>query len=363
MKIAFASDIHVANRKQHGGELEAGLNVRCREILTSVRWAIADAAHEGCGAFVVAGDLFDSAKPEPQLVRAVQAEFEQARIAGMEVVVLAGNHDIVTSAPGDNALGPLKPVARVVEVPMSLRVGHTWTLQICAVPFQPGNAAEWLPDVLAKLAINNPHPARVLVLHLGVVDDSTVPWLREAHDVVTVSLLEKLAKLHNLQHIFAGNHHMPRDWEYGWLHICQMGSMVPTGFGDDGLDRGHYVLFDSETSAWPGTRRVEVPGPRFVRTVADARRAQREGHTVYARLPAGSDTREVAVGKGTLMNVEIDEPDTTETQVALRQAAGMARQATTVDEALEQWVAAMPLAREDIRQDVLARVKRYAGAA
>lgn len=42
---------------------------------------------------VVAGDLYDSNKPTPDLIRFVHSEIEEARMAGVRVIGIAGDHD------------------------------------------------------------------------------------------------------------------------------------------------------------------------------------------------------------------------------------------------------------------------------
>lgn len=346
-RIAFVSDVHVGQPKTLGGPAEAGLNVRCRQILKVLEDALALAAEQGCEAFVVCGDLLDSSRTEPQVLAAVQRLFAPHK--RMQVVVLRGNHEMVTEAPGDNSLGPLLPVATVVEKPTMLAYGN---VALLLVPFQSGDAEEYIPRVAQELAQKEPYGTnRVLCAHAGVRDSDTPPWLKDAHDAISIDSVQQLHKSCKLASSFWGNWHNYRHWEDD--NVTQMGALCPTGFNNPGYDYGCVAIFDSRAPSSPSHH--WVAGPRFLKRVEDVDFCPK-GSTIYMRLP------EAQTAPPGCFHVEIEE-DTAEAQAALRTAAALTRSLTSLEEAVAAYVSLLPLEDEAMRPHVLARVQRYLGAA
>lgn len=366
MKIAWIADVHVGNHRLLGGALEAGINYRCQLVIGALREACAIAISEKCAYLVICGDLFDTARPEPQVLAAVQGVLAWAASQGLQVIILKGNHDIVTEARGDHALGPLAPVARVVEGPTRLLLGKDLGLDsvdLWAVPFQPGAASEWLPSVLAGMQGDSgkgsppASPDRILALHLGLQDGETPPWLAGAHDSIHVDALDELLEEHGIRWAFAGNWHNPEQWEFDTRQVTQIGCLAPTGWDNPGLGFGRMAILDTRSRKLP--RSVVVPGPRFVSSAEEAQKAP-VGCQVFVRLKGGTPEAAQAALKAGAQHVEV-RVDDGEAQAALRTAAALARSADNVDEAIANYVAAMPISPE-LRVEVLAKVKRLMGA-
>lgn len=360
--IGLVADIHCANHRRHGGPVEAGLNRRCRQILKALEVAVVRAQDRDCEVLVVLGDLFDTTRPEPQIVRAVQRVFEK-----MPVYVLMGNHDLVSTAPGDHALGPLSPVSEVVEVP-------TWImpspdLQLLYVPFRPGPAVEWLPEVVKEAAPKRHHkdiPATML-LHLGLADDDTPAFMRGVHDAVPVGLVTSLCQEYGFKACFAGNWHYHKVLRKRPL-ICQVGCLAPTGWDNSGLE-GHGTLV-----LWDGKQMEveEIPGPRFLDVdhedapIIDE--AVAGGHQLYVRCKVKKD--QVSGMQRWLKDARAGEViesgevmlDDVEVRAAARSAATIARSADTLDEALDGFIRHMDLPEGVDRPTVLAKAKDYLGA-
>lgn len=380
MKVIFATDIHIGNHRLGGGQARSGLNERCRMALEALHHACKVAQVEEASALVIAGDLFDTSRPNPQMIAAVQKVF---LLYAFEKIILLGNHDMDSMAPGDHALGPLAPVARIVDKPQRITIkdriratGSVDFVELWAIPFRPGEAAEWLPSVLAEVqgipATGGPaSPTRVLALHLGLQDGKTPPWLQGAHDSIEVEKLVDLMRKHEIVAAFAGNWHDPRVWDFHETltstvrRVVQVGTLCPTGFDNPGLEYGTLAVFDSRKRG--SGKPVLVPGPRFVTNEVDAVVAKERGFIPFVRLKADSDKpeeSEAAVQRLVEHGVTRVEvlADTAEAQAALRAAAGVARSAKTVDQAVAEYVTQMPLEDPSLRPHVLERVKRYLGA-
>lgn len=369
-RFAFVADVHVGNHAKCAGKIEAGINTRCRLVLEALERAVHVARDMEVDAFVVAGDLFDTARPPPQMVREAQRIIEQ-----VPAIVLVGNHDRVSDAAGDHALGPMLPVADVIEYAETI-VFDDWAL-IC-IPFIPGNAKEWFPEVVAERCQEPLTSTRkkLITFHLGVEDEKTEHFLRGAHDSVTKDMVEQVMEENDITYAFAGNWHDHRHWYVrdGKCGIVQVGTLAPTGWDNDGTDGyGTVAIFDSEKT--PHVSFVEVPGPRFVKVRGPSAvdtfiaHAKKEGHSVFVKWMATLDNiREAheeleewtAAGEIVGWDVAVDDD---RAEQAAKESAKVARKAQTLGEALAKFVEAMPLEEGVDRAWVLEKAQSYLGGA
>ena len=380
MRLAVIADVHLANHRRHGGASVSGINERCRLALASLRRAIDLAVEDGCSALVVVGDLFDDDWPPPQVIAAAQDEFKQARDARVDVVVLAGNHDQRSVDTGDHALGPLREVAHVIDEPTVVQLAD---VDLWCVPYRPGPASEWLPAAVAQIAAVPGDPRlpsdrqRVLVLHAGLVDSETPPYLRAAPDGIGVETVVELTRKHGIETVFAGHWHSRRVWstsgrialvQKGVVEapfVAQVGALVPTGHDNPGAyGYGTVAILDGR-----GCEIHEVAGPRFMSatSVADeaVASAHKAGHHVFLRVRAVPDkmndaviAAEAARAAGRIGGFEVD-PDDGEARAAVRVAASAARSAETLDEAVSGFVREMPIPSGVDRDAVLAHARKY----
>lgn len=368
--IAAVADVHVGNHRLKGGPITAGLNTRCRQIVDALSHSIKIANAQHAEALVILGDLFDTTRPSPQIVAAVQEVLQEF---SEEVVCLVGNHDQQTYAVDDHAMAPLFPVARIVDRP------EVYTLsdksELLLVPYRPGIATEWLPEDLDGMGIKEKTPGthRALCIHLGIYDATWRPfWSMNSHDAVSVEQLYDLAEQYEIDVVLAGNWHSRRAWKTP-LDVVQVGSLAPTGWDDDGLT-GHGVrLWDAKRSLH---KHVEVPGPRFIKLPNERhpdyaktlKQIQRNKEAqIYVRATADSpdDVRGTFEHVQTLhefagVDVRVD---TTIAQAEARSASVVARSAETLDEALVGYIQAMPMSESIDRSAVLARTKDYLAGA
>ena len=372
-RIGFVADVHIGNHRKHGGEMQAGLNSRCRASIAALRRAVDTALAHEVEAFVICGDLFDSARPSPQIVAAVQVELD--RVA---TVVLVGNHDRMSDDEGDHACAPLNPVANVVDVVEQYEFGG---VELLAVPYRSGNARDWFWSVLTDTAPLPGCAHRLIAFHLGVEDEKTERFLKGAHDSIHKDALADAMRAGGFSHAFAGNWHEHRHWEFQWpddestADVVQVGTLCPTGWDNSGLDSGYgrLAIFDTETKR--KVSMVEIPGPRFLTvngpTAADTiiKSAHEDGHDVYARWKAPMSDMEEAqeelqewIASGLIAGGHV-QPDDEQAEAAARKAATVARKAETLGEALAAFVGEMPLEEGIDRAQVLAKANEYLGGA
>lgn len=383
--IGFCADVHIGNHKKLGGRTLAGCNERCEIVVETLARACDRLLAFGVrpAQLVVCGDLFDTSRPSPQVLRKAQATLERlrdSRTGESGAVLLVGNHDRVSDAPGDHALGPLAPVARIIERPTVMRPG-TGHVELLCVPYMPGNAREWFAPTVASLAnecergVGKPRE-RVLCFHLGIEDDRTSHYLKGAHDAIDLADLRAVMAEHGIRHAFAGNWHEFRSWDANETgKIVQCSALAPTGFDNAGLD-GFGMLHLYDHGAKQQITSVEIPGPRFLtvqgasaaETVIDS--ANEAGHLVFARYRA--DAAHVKEAQATLDEWIseaivhagfVDPEDDEQAEKAARDAAKAARKAETLGQALAEFVEHMPLEEGIDRAEVVQRASEYLGGA
>lgn len=345
-RTTFLADVHLGNPKRHGGPTKIGVNWRGELVMRAFEWALSRRA----GHYVICGDLFDSSHPPAQLIERAAAALRKTQPS--RATVLCGNHDQVSGLPKDNAVGCLWPNAYPVDgEPLVVkRCHHPLTL----VPFRPGPAKTWLPEVLDR-ASKDDMSGTILCIHLGISDEETVGYLSGSNDSVSVDLLRELCDWHGFEAVVAGNWHEHRVWDIdvdgGDGRIVQVGATAPTGFSNPGHDDYGWV------SHWDGSmfEHERVPGPRFVvmEGPLDAQDLREKMDPVNQYFIEGrcqphdaQEVREVLEEMhATLDHVEawslrVVRP---EARAKAREAAKAARAAETLEEAVRAFVAGMEL--------------------
>lgn len=372
-RLCFVADAHLANFSQHGGPLEAGINARCRLALDVLGRATAFAKKEACDALVVCGDLFDSHRPEPPIIAAAQRA-----LANLPTVLILGNHEMHSAAPGDNALAPMAPVAEVVEEPRVVQIGG---VELLCVPFGLADAAREVPALVRKhfKRCRGKGPARLLAMHYGLSDANSPPWLLGPGEQVPAADLLAAMGERGIDWGFAGHWHRTETYSQRILDhgpaVVQLGALVPRGWQDEGTEYGRAAIWaDGDTFLH---RTVWFGGPRFLlarsQEEADAKVAAalaHEGGRAYLRwVVAGAEEvveaqaagERAMAGDPHLLAVEV-ERERADAAVAARAAAGAARGAGNLDEALAGFVGAMELEEGVDRAAVLRRCRAYLGA-
>lgn len=366
-RLASTADIHVGNHRRFGGKLEAGLNRRCREHVATFRRAMHRARALKCDGHVAAGDVFDHEKTKPQVVAAVQPILKLLPSA-----VMVGNHEQNSGAEGDHSDAPLAPVAAVIEEPTILTYAGG-EFEVWCVPFLSlgAPAGEWLPKLLAefdKLSQDSrPSPVihRVLMLHMGIADKDTPPWLTRGHNWIDVGTLNLLAKEHGIGAVLAGDWHEHKRWDRDAI-IVQIGALVPTGFDNPGIkDYGSLIVVEVDGDALKVEREI-IPGPRFIQAESvEKAELPDDDSTVYLEVTAhpldvGAETTKLAELKkaGVFVDGEV-QTDKFEIELEARDAARSARSAETLDAAVVGFIERMPMPDHVDRSNVVARVQRF----
>jgi len=367
MKFAVIADVHLGNHRRFGGQTMSGLNERfkhCERILH----AAALLAQSNDLALFIAGDLFDTDHPTPQMVTAAIGALNRLE----QLILLVGNHDQSSASTHDHALGPFCIPSRrwsdvgVIEHPHSVLFGHGTVLCIPHAVVQ--SVATHIETCFAEL----PGSKDVFILHFGIADDATPAFLRNAPDAIHINDLLKIMRKYKVHYAYAGNWHHHQRWEFfedgERYYITQCGALVPTGFDNPGMGYGKLIIHESGQP--PQVRQIPG-GPRFFTgsfedfDLDEAADIAQE-YSVYLQLkvnPGNIPAAMVALArlKGKIAGFQLL-PNRAVVSAAARTAARFVRNTTSVDEAVAAYIKTIDLPNGADRAQVQALVKGYLSA-
>lgn len=284
MKLAVTADLHIASHNAHGGQSKDGLNERGRICVEAFRASLRMAREAGAYYFA-AGDIFNSWRPEPALVAAVQRAIQEEFPDRSRIVLVAGNHDMQDSSPSalSTSLEPLQHYATLVRGPKWFHYDDTSVL--CVSFSAETTMAEHLEEVLSRdLPVGAEQRHRILITHVGVTDAMSPSWLKGKKDAMDSGHLLALLCNAGFDGAFVGNYHTHQKWEAGpdntpW--IVQCGTLIPWNHSDEGLfpKVGGMALYTSDHMP----TMVEVPGPRFLTLKSGEELPPSPGNQLFVR--------------------------------------------------------------------------------
>lgn len=349
-RLAIVADVHIGNHSIQGGPVVCSVNERCRSILGVLSHAKNTAHILGCSHFIVAGDLFDSWRVPPQVIANTQRVF---RDETMSVTVMAGNHDIASSAIGDGVISCLEDSARIVWNGVNNHDG------LSMLPWCDSSS---IGAVEALLEEGRP---KALVCHAGVLDSGMKEeWKVGAHDAMPVGrLFEAMAK-HGTKILFAGHWHEHRVWRQGDMTIVQVGALCPTGWDNPSTigqpdPYGSLIIWDSNNPTV--YQRHVIPGPRFISIkYGEPIPKADDGCHLFVRQTVRADMVSSVMASSTPgVTLEV-QADRESAEMSARSAASAAASKGTLADALVAYVDAMGL-EDDDKTEVLAKCRSRLG--
>lgn len=279
MRIVHLSDTHLGLRELHHTDAE-GRNVREQDVYGVFARAIDKALELKPTAVVHSGDLFHGHHPAAAALGVALDQIERLREAGIEFVVIAGNH----STPRGRAIAhPFSLLERfgidaVHGQPRQLRFGE---LGVTAVPHShdPEEMAGWIaaadPDPEARF--------NVLVAHVGLVGLSRVGAGEPGASELPGEILESVA---SFDYIALGHLHQfdrPRvnavyagsPEPLSWADRAPRKGIVEVDLSADPLDKSFVKLHELEGR--PRKRLATVDGSSGDLTKKIARLAKGKG--------------------------------------------------------------------------------------
>jgi exonuclease SbcD len=134
LRLAHIADTHIGMENYGRLNPETGLNQRLHDFLSSLDQAIDGAIAEGVDVVVFAGDIYKTRDPTPTHQREFARRIQRLAAAGIQTVLVAGNHDLPLSVGRATSVD----IFRALEVP-SVTVARsigTHLIQTRAGPLQ-----------------------------------------------------------------------------------------------------------------------------------------------------------------------------------------------------------------------------------
>jgi exonuclease SbcD len=113
LRVAHIADTHIGMENYGRINPETGLNQRLHDFLSSLDQAVEGAIAEHVDLVVVAGDIYKTRDPTPTHQREFARRIQRLASAGIQTVLVAGNHDVPMSAGRATSVD----IFRALEVP------------------------------------------------------------------------------------------------------------------------------------------------------------------------------------------------------------------------------------------------------
>jgi len=238
LRLLHLADLHLGAKcaflKDRAGE-------RARDLERAFERAMEFARNpdNGIDLVIIAGDLFDSHKPEPRLVQLVRREFAALRSAGASIVLVPGTHDTssyLDCVYREEDFGDILLPVDNSEGPVRLDVGAHAVYIYAAV-----RGPDCREVSIERLTRSPAAGVHIGVLHAAIQPESGVDF---SDTELTVTLRE-LAKT-RLDYVALGHYHNFKQNLSDGVTIVYPGTLEGRSFRETGDRYLVTVTFDSE---------------------------------------------------------------------------------------------------------------------
>jgi exonuclease SbcD len=289
IKFIHTSDLHVGFAANGRLNPITKLNTRLEDVMRSLDFLVETAIEEDVRLVLISGDVFHRSNPTPAEQTEFALRMERLTGAGIEVVIITGNHDFTLDGSGVSALEVIPalkhPRLTVVRLPVTLnRCGA----QIACLPWIGGArliARDEFKD-LSPVARRAEIERRLAAIVRGLAENATLeagPTVLMGHFAVAGSVaagteytsladtepqipLSALADS-RFAYVALGHIHRPQDL-HGGINppVVYAGSIERVDFTEEGQKKGFVLgeLFRGENRWTCRYRYVETPARRFI---------------------------------------------------------------------------------------------------
>jgi DNA repair exonuclease SbcCD nuclease subunit len=254
LRLLHLADLHLGAKCAFMGE-RASERTKDFERAFERAMQFAREPSNGIALIVVAGDLFDSHRPESRLVELVRNEFTEARGAGIRVVVVPGTHDAVSyrnSVYRTEGLGDVLVITNESPSPVSLDIG--------GLPVHIYGAVRDLD--CTEVPLDRMSRTEAGGIHIGIVhaaiQPTSGPDFADAELSATLSVLSAT----NLDYIALGHYHNFSQQREDGVTIVYPGTLEGRTFRETGE---RYLVTVTFTKEGPIVQRTPF-NARTVRT-------------------------------------------------------------------------------------------------
>jgi exonuclease SbcD len=124
IQLIHVSDIHFGSGESHGRiNPSTGLNIRFEDFVQALSKVVDFAIEKSADAFIFSGDAYKNASPEPLYQMMFAKQVKRLSDAGIQTVLLVGNHDQMLKTTASHALS----VFQTLEIPNVLVIDNPTT--------------------------------------------------------------------------------------------------------------------------------------------------------------------------------------------------------------------------------------------
>lgn len=140
IQLIHVSDIHFGSGESHGSlNPQTGLNLRFEDFVLALDKVVQYAIDEGIDVFLFSGDAYKTASPEPIYQKMFARELKRLSGAGIETILVVGNHDQILRANSSHAMSVFEslevPGVLVIDKPISRKIETKHgTFQLIGLP-------------------------------------------------------------------------------------------------------------------------------------------------------------------------------------------------------------------------------------
>ena len=207
---------------------------------------------------IIAGDLFQHARPSNKTLEMAITNFRRLREAGIPVLAVDGSHDSAPNVITGTILNPLDSAGLLCYLPR--RPGASWENESCYVYGVPNfrtkrRTMELLPEFMER---KPPHPRQdlfnIFVFHMALDLPNLKPSRMEAE-----GSLQMLPK--GFQYYAGGHIHIPYELQLDDGVLVYSGSIETVSYEEAEVEKGFYYV-EVAGDGVPTLHRVKLESPR-----------------------------------------------------------------------------------------------------
>lgn len=140
IELIHVSDIHLGSGESHGRiNPETGLNVRFEDFALALSRSVDYALQHQVDVYLFSGDAYKNASPEPVYQKAFAEQLKRLSDAGIQTILLVGNHDQVLRSSGSHSMSVFESLAIpnviTIDQPTLMKLStRNGDLQIVGIP-------------------------------------------------------------------------------------------------------------------------------------------------------------------------------------------------------------------------------------
>lgn len=276
IRLAHLADTHIGMENYGRINPDTGLNQRLHDFLRSLDEAIEGAIAAGVDAVLFAGDIYKTRDPTPTHQREFATRIHRLSEAGIETIIVAGNHDIPLSVGRATSVD----IFRALEIPrviVARRIGthliqtRRGPLQVIAFPWAVRSMLAAQPDykngTIADLNAAMLDLSRAMLRQQAEALDPSLPAVVVGHAHVFGARIgaERLLTmgadpmfdldtfdLPHVDYVALGHIHKHQTLSYATPRVVYAGSIDRVDFGEGAEDKGwvYVELIEKGRAEW-----------------------------------------------------------------------------------------------------------------